>query len=395
VHHPFDKVIAKKKINLQVVNTFFALSIASYYVGMHYMPQRVYWPRTAATTEFGTASYAGIYSLDVKLPCVTRTVVIPAKAGIHSHYLGLNNLFVDPRLRGDDTAWYRNKVSSCLKDITSEGGKTYVFGANRSLQNSLSPTLGTPISSDALRDNAFIPLLSAPSLSQSIEAQTAAPLIQKMSQMNLEPPENGAPSLFSEPHVKTNSTVMEDIVKEQVIVAESVKHSGFVRAMGDVKVGDSGSSVAVPQDSLLPYEAYKQMVTSSANRIWVNFWLWNATKNATQEEIPFRRALINVILSDHFQPYINLDWEEGDSEEAQKRRNNFFHAFLDNIEWSKTHFTRKHSKVGPEDNHAEALAYYANTDAYDYAYEFPQKLGIRAYSYEDIKCDRTGDFGAF
>jgi integrase/recombinase XerD len=58
-----------------------------------------------------------VYSSDMKLPFSIRKDVIPAKAGIHKKNISFRTVSMDPRLRGDDTVRWQNKLSSCLKGI--------------------------------------------------------------------------------------------------------------------------------------------------------------------------------------------------------------------------------------------------------------------------------------
>jgi hypothetical protein len=135
---------------------------------------------------------------------------------------------------------------------------------------------------------------------------------------------------------------------------------------------------------LKPWHTYN--VTSLDNQLRV--WLMKIAPGGpiSQEELPFRCALLKTLLSNEFQPFVNQWWmdedEDDDDEKEQKReiRRKFFYAYMENVEWERTQFKRLFIVPGSKDFHQ------VDEDAFDYAYEFPDSIGVNVYRCSDIDC---------
>ncbi len=85
-------------------------------------------------------------------------------------------------------------------------------------------------------------------------------------------------------------------------------------------------------------------------------------------EKPYREALINTLLL--FQHQINVGWVDEDTPEMQTLRRDFFYTYLKNINWEATRFKRFF--LTPEEDF-----HLINVEAFIYAYDFPETIGIQ------------------
>lgn len=138
---------------------------------------------------------------------------------------------------------------------------------------------------------------------------------------------------------------------------------------------------SAPTVALQPWHTY--IVTS--NNPLLRFWLMKLAPGSTiaPEEIPFRKALIKTLLLPKFQSYVGLAWEEEDALDMQQRRGEFCRTYLKAVDWAATPFERLFLTEA-EDWHQ------VNEPAYGEGYDFPLKLGVRVYKDEDFPCDHSG-----
>ncbi|MBA3814504.1 MAG: hypothetical protein H0X26_08495 [Alphaproteobacteria bacterium] len=132
--------------------------------------------------------------------------------------------------------------------------------------------------------------------------------------------------------------------------------------------------------SLPSWHTYKINSKSALLR----FWLMKLAPGSQiiPKEIPFRKALVETLLSPKYQSWITDSWDpaedaEDDDMEMKQRRADFSMDYMRAVDWPKTPY-KWLFLTEEEDFHQ------VNEPAYIYAYEFPLKRGIRAYKDEDF-----------
>lgn len=128
-------------------------------------------------------------------------------------------------------------------------------------------------------------------------------------------------------------------------------------------------------NALQPWYTYK---VNSKDPLLM-FWLMKLAPGSkvAPEEIPFRKALVETLLSPEFQPYVSLDWEEENEPYMKTMRAKFCTTYMERVDWSATPFERLFM-TEKKDLHQ------VNEEAYLYGYHFPLNLGVRAYKDEDF-----------
>lgn len=428
MYHSLYKVIPaaviKKQVGLHVVNTFFALSLASYYVSTYYAPQIQHWPlhlRFFAQKEdtslinlqvlgndspflFGTLhsiSYDGLVSgarntqnvhtvlnrngvptLNIEpnspqhfpnvspfnTPPTPENIIVSemaAKRNLSVKKAGIQDELIPVPSSAYHHTFQPQNVSSVPTVPASPLLSTPTIPLDEPLF--LSTTMGhtlMPVSPITLED---IPIRVSPESkiipSSTVFSKTEDPMLRHVNQLQTQNVSLPNVEAFPSPE----NTRIED---------------GSIAPAPGFKLPDSSTR---SQDSLLSWKTYMPRVKFPSFLLELCLRIL-APGCVDQEEIPFRRALIDTLLSDKFQPHIYSLWTEDDlwaqdnDDKIKGLRRKFFFTYLHAVDWSQTRFERLYKKDAIPDIHT------IEEDAFSYAYDFPLKLGIRVYRDEDFPC---------
>lgn len=157
--------------------------------------------------------------------------------------------------------------------------------------------------------------------------------------MSPKPPEDQGPSLIYDHSVKMhNPPAGKEIAGKKVMLEETLKYNGFVRAMGGVKISEGGERTSPVSASMQKnhsntqdhitldklWNQYVLPVHSAQARLWL--MRLAPRHNISQEDYQFHLPLINLIISDHFSRKVSsLNWLEQD---YRKDRKLFLHRYI-------------------------------------------------------------------
>lgn len=392
-------MIQKNTVKYYFINSLFALSIASYYLMVSPFPIRLLWPSSLSFYEVEDESknnqslYEGLVF-----------EVFPS----HSSLLSTHNL-LDPSLYPDPLPYSslplafseEGESASLLGSEAPSLPSSYVSFMTR-YKNSYVSTSSTATSSlsreafrvtsdphpltkgEGIQLNASLDVDLYGSIAAGMEmlpssshpSKISLPLQLQSSQLVSLPSLEKLPT-FSHLSIETGVTVenLNSVPSDLPVVQRTITNLGLEGTAVNTPIAQ------LPQESLLHWEQY--MLRVKWNNPLLKFWLMKLAPGGRvkAEEIPFRRALIETLLSDKFQPYINEFWEEQTVDAKIRRlRVDFNEAYLVAIDWAATRFKRLFLIKGSKDLHL------VDEDAYVYAYNFPLKLGVRAYYDEDFPC---------
>jgi hypothetical protein len=197
--------------------------------------------------------------------------------------------------------------------------------------------------------------------------------IESQSRVSLQQNEEVIPIDASLPHFSLRNKIGIPGVEIPLQVVEQVQ---VTLREEPVEIAPPSPTPLAKNNTLQPWNTY---IVSSNNPL-LRFWLMKLApeSNIDPEEIPFRKALVETLLSPEFQSYVTLDWEEEDvDDQLRHRRANFCTTYMEKLDWSATRFERLF--------HTESRDWHqVNEDAYVFAYNFPLRLGVHAYRDEDF-----------
>lgn len=345
-------IIIFKKEKIKFLNTLFALSIAFYYSFIDFFPKTVCWVAHLDFYEINTFS-----------------------AGNKP----LAEFFSSPNL--SNTSPFL--PSDALRRVSQKHSRSYP-GNEKTIVHSLSPVSHSPKSPDieALHQNPLdfvkrpedvrlqtTPLPKAPSF---ILKSEAAPLPRVFSSV-LKPLTQQTPDELD----TTGATALPTTTTVRAVTApcigetatQSLSHLASCSEPIPVEVPSPESVSSPSSKSLKPWNEYQELVSNDPFlKLWLMKLAPGVRTSIDEEEIPFRQALIETLLSPEFQPYITSTWE--DDEEMRPRRIALHDAYMKKLykgvyknqvplEWL-LHTPDLHSNKGA---------------AYWYAYDFPE--GVR------------------
>lgn len=501
MRHSIDKLISildiKPQINLQFMNTFFALTIASYYVVVHHTPKGLRWPSHLSfdkikkdiieekpqleelspllllhnLTYFSTYTPSELYinqkefyatsplpfiinlafknfpllykneiiSINLTKNHIIKNEIYEKQDGrcflSQNHFLSFQQS--NTPIRTSSTHRIQNWTPSYLTSM--ENIQPITISSQIGIEDRIStkiekktgldmgivriePSRSTHLSRGIVEQSQSLPainpplspLLLHPALQTSTPYEetvlTTAPLNSAISisenKISTEFPEKITNSLNRVGEEMTNTLPGTQTPSPPIPLTDIIEKLENI-SKEDKKIVPS-PILSKPEekpknadDMLSSWSTYKPQSKS----ILLTYWLQRLAPASKEEprkanvklkEIPFRRALIETLLSEEFQPHIGPTWEPpigagwepseeeeedgNDSEDIKALRRSFHDTYMKKINWAATRFQRLFLIDGSEDLHQ------VNEEAYLKAYYYPLRLGIRVYRDEDFPC---------
>lgn len=415
MRHALDQFTAilsiKPQINLQFMNTFFALSIASYYVVMHHTPQGLRWP-----------SHLKFYEVQKDVIEENPQLEGFSSSSQLSFVLELKNKNL-PLLNKSETGEINLIQNQSLENVLEE---------SKSMQDllSLNPSLPFQSSDTLIEDRHPMKISSQIGLkerivkflppSHSLELPKIATqeivitnaLLNPICTNKIAISENRVATELGGKTGNNLNPVGEEMISPSPLLKAFQLHSFSIPLSEDIQelegvttenkeeVVSSLTHPIIPKpeektennaDTFPAWFTYKRRLESPLLKLWL--MKLAPGSSVKPKEIPFRRALIETLLSEEFQPHIGPNWEPpigpgwepsgeevdgNDDEDIKARRRNFHDTYLKKVDWAATRFKRLFLIDGSEDFHQ------VNEEAYLKAYNFPLKLGVRVYRDEDF-----------
>ncbi len=424
------------KVNLQakLINTLFALTLATYYISSHHAPILYRWnfknkicealnelriesPSETLSPEIRAALYRhNLLSSSTLEPLITFSINPRLKE--HNDFIGrklnvaerfINNALYNFSLPAE-AGTKALDVMAHLKTIPlSNDFSGLLWRSFASLRNeekggeSTSTVIGSKakqsIKSEKIIQNGHVPRVSPlPPLSSKThsalpkELPTPPSFVTSQSSPQESLREQVTPDLIATSFSSASKNVESLSVKPQQPFEPNPKSEP--RLFESTQKNSLRSSTAF---KLKPWHTYKK---TSNNPLFI-FWLMKVAPESPvpEEEIPFRKAFVKTMLSPEFQPFINGSWEGEDEEDEEgqedadasdikkkrtafykKKRADFFYAYMKNVKWPKTPFGFLFPpEVEVEDWH------HVKEDTFLAGYEFPLRFrGVHPYKDEDF-----------